>query len=112
MALGTELALAFLPLEPGFLDGVSARAAIHVGQIEEFAETAALGTPTLHRVVAEEFWVERLKRARAFGAGPFGGMNRRLAVVIESEKRSAAKLQCFIDELLQRFTVLRFALAV
>ena len=49
IAIRASLAFAFLPFEPRFLDGIGARAAIHVRQIKQFAETAAGRTPALRR---------------------------------------------------------------
>ena len=105
MAIGAEFAIAFLPFEPGFLDGIGARAAIDVGEVKEFAEAAAFGAPTLGGVVAEHFGIEGFEGAGALRAGALGGVDGQEAMVIEGEKCAATELEGFVDELLGRFGV-------
>ena len=47
LAFRTNLAIALLPFEPRFLDRIRARAAIHLRQIEQFAETRGIPGTTL-----------------------------------------------------------------
>src|SRR5205085_2760543 len=91
--IGAELAITFLPAIPGFLDGISARATIHIRQIEKFAKAAAAGAPTLGRVVTEIFWIERFEGAATLRAGTFGGMNGELAASIEGEESAVAEFE-------------------
>src|ERR1035438_3447950 len=92
--------LSLRPAIPRFLDGVRPSAAVHVGQIEQFAEPAAARTPALWRVVAEVLRVKRLKRAPALWAGPFRRMDRGMPVIIHRKQRSLTQLKRLINKLL------------
>ncbi len=101
LAIRADFAFAFLPSIPGFLDGIGARAAVHVRQIKQLAEPTAFGAPTLRRIVAENLRIERFKGAPAFRAGAFGGMHGNLAVIIQREQCSLAQLQRLINQQLR-----------
>jgi hypothetical protein len=83
LAIRAWFAFAFLPLEPGFLDGIGAGAAIHVGEVEQFTESTAARAPAQGGVVAEMFGVEWLEGAAAVGAGVLDGMGGELATWVE-----------------------------
>src|ERR1035441_8940472 len=99
-AIRTNLPLPLLPAIPRFLDGVRPRAAVHVGQIEQFAEPAAARAPALWRVVAEVLRIKRLERAPAFRAGPFRRMDRGMPAIIHRKQRSLTQLKRLINRLL------------
>jgi len=96
-ALRTSLAVAFLPAEPGFLDGIGPGAPVDVGQVEQFSEAATLGAPSDRGVIAEVFGVEGFERSAAAGAGAFGGVDGEFALLVEGQEGSFADLECFID---------------
>src|SRR6058998_2394509 len=105
MAFRTQFALAFLPFKPGLLDGIRARPAIHVGQIKQFTKTTAFRTPALCRIVAEYFWIERLKGTSALRARALGRVNREFTRIIQRKEGTTTELERFIDELLWHFAV-------
>src|ERR1043166_14085 len=93
LAIRAEFAFSFLPLVPGFLDGIGPGAAVHIWQIKQFAKTAAGRAPARGGIVAEHLGVERREGAGTAGAGAFGGMDGELAGVIEGEEAAAAKFE-------------------
>ena len=66
-------------------DGIRVRAAFHVGQIKQFAEAATFWTPSLRRVVAEVFRIQRLERTTALRTRTFRGMHRHLTALIQRQ---------------------------
>ncbi len=100
-AIRTNLPLPFLPTVPGLLDVFCARAAVHVGQIEQLAEPAAARAPALRRVIAEMLRIKRLEGATALRASPFRGMDGSVLVVIQGEQRPLPQLKRFVNNLLR-----------
>src|SRR5207245_10880803 len=86
--------------QPRCLDGGGARAALDLGQIEQFTKTAALGTPALRGIVAEQLGVERLEGAAALRAGTLSRVDAEGLGIVQREQSAAPKLEGFVDELL------------
>ena len=97
-AVRADFAIALLPAIPRFLNGVGARAAIHLGQVKQFPETPAFRAPALGGIVAEKFRVERLNGTAAFRTRALGGMHRDAAVVVQREHGAPTKLQGFVNQ--------------
>ncbi len=98
MALGTNLPF-LRPIPPAFLDGIRVRAALHVGQIKQFAEAATFRTPALCGVVGKVFWIQRLERTIAFGTRTFGRVNGEFLVIVQGEQCAVAELKSIVNQL-------------
>ena len=89
----------FSPTEPRFLHRVGIGPALHIGQVEQLAETAALQAPSLAGVVAEILRIQRRERPPAFGATAFRGMHGQEPLAIESKEGAFARFEGFLDSL-------------
>ena len=87
----------FGPTEPRLLDRIGIGPALHIGQMEQLTETAALQAPALAGVVAEVLGVQRRKRTSAFRATPFVRMNSQVSLAIECEEGVLAHFKGLLD---------------
>ena len=87
----------FGPTVPRLLDRIGIGPTLHIGQMEQFAETTALQTPALAGVVAEVLGIQRWERTSAFRATPLVRMNGQVSLAIECDEGVFAHFKGFFD---------------